>query len=90
MWFKSSRKRDVEAGAHPTLLDDTELQWIFIFKVYSIIAIQLLVTVAVAATVICVHPVANFIVHTKAGLALYIVIVVIPFIGMFASLKSYF
>lgn len=81
MWIQ--RRSDVEAGAYPIILDDARHRWIFIRKVYFIIAIQLLVTAAVAATVILVHPIADFIVHTKVGLAVYIVIIVIPFIGTF-------
>lgn len=78
------KKRDVEAGglrAVPMALESPEQHWFFIRKVYSIIAMQLLVTVAVAATVNLVAPLTHFLVHTKAGLALYIVVIFIPFIG---------
>ncbi|XP_015578207.1 protein LIFEGUARD 2 [Ricinus communis] len=71
---------DPEAGPVPIELGAPELHCFFIAKVYTIISIQLLVTVAVAATVNFVHPITNFILHTKAGLALYIVIIIIPFI----------
>ncbi|KAF2325237.1 hypothetical protein GH714_025535 [Hevea brasiliensis] len=80
MWPKKS---DMEAGGLrpiPMALESPEQLWFFIRKVYSIIAIQVLVTVAVAATVNFVGPVTHFLVHTKAGLALYIVIIFIPFI----------
>ncbi|CAK7346534.1 unnamed protein product [Dovyalis caffra] len=73
-------KGDLEDGAYPAVLDGPRYQWIFIRKVYTIIAIQLLVTVAVAAAVVSVHSISSFIVHTKAGLAVYIAIIIVPFI----------
>ncbi|KAG2312100.1 hypothetical protein Bca52824_023657 [Brassica carinata] len=57
-----------------------ELRWGFIRKVYSIIAFQLLTTVAVSATVVTVRPIALFFATTGAGLGLYIVIIITPFI----------
>ncbi|KAK8486512.1 hypothetical protein V6N11_061161 [Hibiscus sabdariffa] len=57
--------------------------WAFIRKVYSILALQLLATVAVAATVVFLHPIARFIVGTVAGFALYIVILFTPLISAF-------
>ncbi|GMP90920.1 hypothetical protein CsSME_00041838 [Camellia sinensis var. sinensis] len=78
------RKNDGEAEArplYPTMLESPELRWAFIRKIYSILALQLLITIAVAAVVITVRPVALFFSTTGAGLALYIVIIITPFIG---------
>ncbi|CAL1383048.1 unnamed protein product [Linum trigynum] len=84
MWAQPSRKNDVEAGAsrplYPMMLESPELRWSFIRKIYSIISIQLLATIAVAATVVSVRPIATFFVSSGAGLAVYIVLLVTPFI----------
>ncbi|CAN0898195.1 Protein LIFEGUARD 4 [Linum grandiflorum] len=52
------------------MLESPELRWSFIRKIYSIITIQLLATVAVASVVVSVRPIAVFFVTTSAGLAL--------------------
>lgn len=83
MWTNPWQKGDVEVETYPAVLDGPRNRWIFIRKIYIIIAIQLLVTVAVANTVVSVHPISSFIVHTTAGLAVYVAIIVIPFIGTF-------
>lgn len=83
MWNQPYRKSDVEAGArplYPMMLESPELRWSFIRKIYSILTIQLLATIAVAATVVSVRPIATFFVSTGAGLALYIVLIIMPFI----------
>uniref|UniRef100_A0A803NRN9 BI1-like protein n=1 Tax=Cannabis sativa TaxID=3483 RepID=A0A803NRN9_CANSA len=84
MWAQPYRKTDVEAGGsrplYPMMLESPELRWSFIRKIYSIITIQLLATIAVAATVVSVHPISHFFVSTGAGLALYIVLIITPFI----------
>ncbi|CAN1270926.1 Protein LIFEGUARD 4 [Linum perenne] len=51
------------------MLESPELRWSFIRKIYSIITIQLLATVAVAAVVVTVRPIAVFFATTTAGLA---------------------
>ncbi|XP_010556773.1 PREDICTED: BI1-like protein [Tarenaya hassleriana] len=85
-WNLPYRKNDVEFGVarplYPTMLESPEFRWGFIRKVYSIIAFQLLATIAVAATVVSVRPIALFFATTGAGLALYIVLIITPFIVM--------
>ncbi|KAJ4969423.1 hypothetical protein NE237_016124 [Protea cynaroides] len=83
MWNRPYRKNDVEAGArplYPMMLESPELRWAFIRKIYCIITLQLLLTVAVAAVVVSVPPISRFFVSTGAGLALYIVLIIMPFI----------
>ncbi|XP_044486715.1 protein LIFEGUARD 2-like isoform X1 [Mangifera indica] len=83
MWNQPYRKSDMEAGArplYPVMLESPELRWSFIRKVYSIITIQLLATIGVAATVVSVRPISEFFVSSGAGLALYIVLIITPFI----------
>ncbi|XP_010038064.2 protein LIFEGUARD 2 [Eucalyptus grandis] len=82
MWAQPHRK-DVESGArplYPMMLESPELRWAFIRKIYSIVALQLLATIAVGAVVVSVHPISRFFVSTTAGLALYIVLIITPFI----------
>ncbi|XP_068650402.1 protein LIFEGUARD 4-like [Aristolochia californica] len=87
-----SKSGDVEAGRgvlYPMMLEPPELRWAFIRKVYSILAVQLLCTVAMAAVVVSVRPIANFFVTTSAGLGVYIFIVILPFIVL-CPLYSYY
>lgn len=80
-----SSKRDVESGErslYPTMLESPELRWSFIRKVYSIITIQLLLTVAVASIVVFVPPIPRFFATTTPGLVLYIVLIFIPLITL--------
>ncbi|KAL8170301.1 hypothetical protein V2J09_022105, partial [Rumex salicifolius] len=84
MLNKAFRKNDLEAGTtsllYPTMLEPPELRWGFIRKIYSIITIQLLATIAVSAVVVTVHPITNFLTSTTAGLFVYILILITPFI----------
>ena len=84
MWNQPYRKNDVEAAArplYPMMLENPELRWSFIRKVYSIISLQLLATIAVASVVVSVRPISLFFVSTPGGLALYIILIITPFIG---------
>ncbi|KAG6400819.1 hypothetical protein SASPL_137662 [Salvia splendens] len=85
MWSQPYRKDDVELGGarlYPTMLESPDLRWAFIRKIYVIISIQLLLTAAVAAVVITVHPISHFFATTGAGLAVYILLIITPFIVM--------
>ncbi|MFS7975765.1 hypothetical protein Hanom_Chr10g00884561 [Helianthus anomalus] len=78
-------KSDLESGTtgtlYPTMTESPELRWSFIRKVYSIVAIQLLLTVAVGAVVVSFHPIVTFLTTTTAGLACYIILIITPFIS---------
>ncbi|XP_049933167.1 protein LIFEGUARD 2-like [Nymphaea colorata] len=75
---------DVEVGVapplYPGMMENPELRWAFIKKIYSILTVQILLTVAVCAVVVAVHPIADFLFTTSPGLAIYIVCLVLPFI----------
>lgn len=75
---------DVEAGGsrvlYPMMLESAELRWAFIRKIYSILTIQILLTIAVAAVVVSYKPIAVFFTTTGAGLGLYIFLIIVPFI----------
>ncbi|MFS7899125.1 hypothetical protein Hanom_Chr00s045346g01776441 [Helianthus anomalus] len=79
-------KSDLESGTtgtlYPTMTESPELRWSFIRKVYSIVAIQLLLTVAVGAVVVSFHPIVTFLTTTTAGLACYIILIITPFITL--------
>ena len=56
MWGQPYRKDDVETGRrplYPMMLESPELRWSFIRKIYMIVSIQLLLTIAVGAVVAC-------------------------------------
>ncbi|KAJ8641434.1 hypothetical protein MRB53_018128 [Persea americana] len=83
MWGPSYGKADIESGGpalYPMMTERPDLRWAFIRKIYVILSIQLLLTVAVASIVVTVHPISHFFVSSPAGLALYIVLIIIPFI----------
>ncbi|KAK9146601.1 hypothetical protein Sjap_006504 [Stephania japonica] len=83
MWQGQWGKADIETGArplYPMMHESPELRWAFIRKIYSILSLQLLLTVAIAAVVVTVRPISLFFATTGAGLALYIVIIITPFI----------
>nr|XP_018682337.1 PREDICTED: uncharacterized protein LOC103999660 isoform X1 [Musa acuminata subsp. malaccensis] len=72
----------VEAGIralYPVMLEPPELRWSFIRKIYSILSAQMLITVAVAAAVVSIHPVSHFFVSSSAGLGLYVFLIILPF-----------
>ncbi|KAK6135028.1 hypothetical protein DH2020_031206 [Rehmannia glutinosa] len=92
MWGQAYRKDDVESvrqPLYPMMLESPELRWSFIRKIYTIVSIQLLLTIAVAALVFTVHPISHFFTATRAGWALYIVLVITPFIVL-CPLYSYY
>nr|GEZ95397.1 BI1-like protein [Tanacetum cinerariifolium] len=80
-------KNDVETGGgtslYPMMLESPELRWSFIRKIYSIVAVQLLLTVAVGAVVVSYHPIVRFLTTTSGGLAVYILLLITPFISKF-------
>ncbi|XP_059660456.1 protein LIFEGUARD 2 [Cornus florida] len=83
MFQQPFRKADVESGSqplYPMMLEAPELRWAFIRKIYSIVSLQLLLTIAVASVVVTYRPISTFFVSTTAGLALYIVLIITPFI----------
>ncbi|XP_078442744.1 protein LIFEGUARD 2-like [Wolffia australiana] len=77
--------QDLEQGEastllYPTMLENPELRWSFIRKVYSILSIQLFLTVVIAAVVVSVREISYFLVSSGLGLAVYILIIITPFV----------
>ncbi|AQK62357.1 hypothetical protein Zm00014a_035337 [Zea mays] len=75
---------DLEAGGssllYPGMTESPELRWAFVRKIYVILTVQLAMTAAVSAFVVKVPAVSNFFVSSNAGIALYIFLIVLPFI----------
>ncbi|KAJ1697104.1 hypothetical protein LUZ63_005616 [Rhynchospora breviuscula] len=92
MWFRPAYppkgpETDLEAGPagvarplYPAMTERPELRWAFIRKVYSIVSFQMLLTVAVGASVVYYRPIAHYFVSGGAGLGLYILTFLMPFI----------
>lgn len=84
-------KCDVEAcypggapggGMYPYMIENAQLRWAFIRKVYAIVATQLVVTVAIAAAVYSVPAIRRFfLARTPASLAAFVLVIVAPLIG---------
>ena len=76
---------DLEAGGssllYPGMTESPELRWAFVRKIYVILTVQFAMTAAVSAFVVKVPAVSNFFVSSNAGIALYIFLIVVPFIG---------
>ncbi|XP_073053826.1 protein LIFEGUARD 4-like [Primulina eburnea] len=76
-------KRDVELGnagqLYPGMVEDPQMRWGFIRKVYSILCVQLLLTFGVAIAMFMVHPVREFM-RTPNGLYVMIAAMVLTFV----------
>lgn len=91
MWGQRYGKYDVESGVeplYPMMQESPQLRWAFIRKIYTIISIQLLLTVAVAAIVVTVRPISVFFATTHAGLAVYILLIISPFISRVSFIQN--
>ncbi|GFQ01467.1 bi1-like protein [Phtheirospermum japonicum] len=62
------------------MLESPQLWWSFIRKIYRIVSLQLLLTIAVGTVVFTVHPILHFFATTGVSLSLYIVLIITPFI----------
>lgn len=94
MWNRTfSTKSDLESGStellYPTMIESPDLRWSFIRKIYTIVAVQLLLTAAVGAVVVSYHPIVTFLTTTRGGFACYILIIFTPFI-MLCPLSCYY
>ena len=69
-------------GMYPYMMESPQMRWAFIRKVYVIVTLQLLLTVAVAAAVNLVGAVSGFFrSRTPAALIAFIGIIIAPIIG---------
>ncbi|KAL6646967.1 hypothetical protein ACP70R_014404 [Stipagrostis hirtigluma subsp. patula] len=81
---KHAHEIDLEAGVVcPYMIENPQLRWAFIRKVYVLVALQMLTTTAVAATIYLVPAIRQFFAaRTPAALAAFVVIIVAPIIVM--------
>ncbi|CAI9292845.1 unnamed protein product [Lactuca saligna] len=74
------KDHDLEAGKHyPSQMEDPQLRWGFIRKVYSILTLQLLLTVLIASIVVLTPRINQFF-RTQTGLIVYLIIAIITMI----------
>ncbi|KAI3495376.1 hypothetical protein L1887_37709 [Cichorium endivia] len=74
------KDHDIEAGKHyPSQMEDPQLRWGFIRKVYAILTIQMLLT-ALIASIVVLTPRINQFFRTQTGLIVYIIIAIITII----------
>lgn len=86
------KKGDIEAGnngaLYPNMNESPQLRWAFIRKVYVIVTCQVLLTVAVAATVVFVKPIPHFLASkTPLAWTVLILIAISPLISKNLILK---
>lgn len=71
---------DIEAGKHyPSQMEDPQLRWGFIRKVYSILTLQLLLTCLIASIVVLTPRINQFF-RTQMGLIVYLIIAIFTII----------
>jgi protein lifeguard len=81
--FGYQKAPDLEAGLggstalYPGMTESPDLRWAFVRKIY----VQLAMTAAVSAFVVKVPAVSQFFVSSNAGIALYIFLIILPFLG---------
>ncbi|KAL6880127.1 hypothetical protein ACP4OV_011692 [Aristida adscensionis] len=77
-------ERDLEAGiVCPYMIESPQLRWAFIRKVYVIVAMQMLTTVAITAAVYLLPAVRQFFAaRSPAALTAFVVIIIAPIIVM--------
>lgn len=86
-----NKQHDIEAGMgggalYPNMIENPQIRWAFVRKVYTIVVIQILLTIAVASVVIFVPAISRFLLAgTPASLAVFILIIIAPFLGNFAE-----
>ncbi|XP_047952289.1 protein LIFEGUARD 3-like [Salvia hispanica] len=78
--MSNEKSDDIEAALmYPSMEENPQLRWAFIRKVYTILAVQLIATIVVAAFVADHQSIALFFGTTWAGWAIYAVILISVF-----------
>ncbi|CAH2079141.1 unnamed protein product [Thlaspi arvense] len=78
-------KSDIESGGvitgnelYPKMTESSELRWAFIRKVYTILSLQVILTVGVSSVVFFVREIPDFITTTYYGLGVFFVSLLLP------------
>ncbi|KAJ8491061.1 hypothetical protein OPV22_012782 [Ensete ventricosum] len=90
--MKDWRGWDVEAGGaaaaggaslYPNMMESPQLRWAFIRKVYTIVALQIVITIGVAAAINLIAPVRDFLLdRSTASFVAGVAIMILPFLVM--------
>lgn len=91
--MKNAKTWDVEIGTsgglYPNMMESPELRWGFIRKVYLIVAMQILITIIIAAVMNIVPSIhVFFISRTSNSIILAFVIMILPFLGMSLQIQN--
>lgn len=90
---KKMEKGDAERGTtelYPGMIEPPEIRWAFIRKVYAIVAMQILLTIAVASVVVFVKPIHKFLASGTPGLVLLIVVFILTLLRTLFLSRSFF
>ncbi|KAL0925851.1 hypothetical protein M5K25_004222 [Dendrobium thyrsiflorum] len=85
---------DLEEGGsarplYPMMVERPELRWAFVRKIYAILSIQMLLTIAISSIVVSVKPISLFFISSGGGLGLYIFLIFLPFLVMYPLYHYY-
>ncbi|KAF8769117.1 hypothetical protein HU200_006909 [Digitaria exilis] len=62
------------------MTESPDLRWAFVRKIYVILAVQLAMTAVISGFVVKVPAISEFFVSSNTGIALYIFLIILPFI----------
>ena len=86
---------DIEAGygggsaLYPNMMESPQLRWAFIRKVYTIVALQIVITIGVAAAINLIAPVRDFLLdRSTASFAAGVAIMILPFLGTYVKFQD--
>ncbi|KAL8486464.1 hypothetical protein ACS0TY_023230 [Phlomoides rotata] len=88
-FYGNNNKYDIERGSggqlYPGMLENPQMRWGFIRKVYSILCVQLLITFGIALAMTLLQPVRQFM-RTQTGMYCMIAAIILTFILLFVML----
>ncbi|URE23281.1 hypothetical protein MUK42_26197 [Musa troglodytarum] len=68
------------------MIESPQLRWAFIRKVYTIVALQIVITIGVAAAINLIAPVRDFLLdRSTASFVAGVAIMILPFLGTYAN-----
>ncbi|KAG0473771.1 hypothetical protein HPP92_015628 [Vanilla planifolia] len=74
---------DIEMGLYPNMTESPQMRWAFIRKVYSIVTLQILITIAISAIVVFYRPIPDFFLsRTTSAIVALVFLTISPFLVM--------
>ncbi|KAG0475433.1 hypothetical protein HPP92_015119 [Vanilla planifolia] len=74
---------DIEMGLYPNMTESPQMRWAFIRKVYSIVTLQILITIAISAIVVFYRPIPDFFLsRTTSAIVALVFLSISPFLVM--------